>query len=56
MSILKMCSFKKKNYLSNYPVQGEPLDRNALGQLTQLHLSTSLECDFYWVSFSTQWI
>lgn len=32
-------------------VQGEPLDRNALGQLTQLHLATSLECDFYWVSF-----
>ncbi|XP_075896049.1 FAST kinase domain-containing protein 3, mitochondrial-like [Nelusetta ayraudi] len=35
-------------FLQRLQVQGEPLDRNALGQLTQLHLATSLECDFYW--------
>uniref|UniRef100_A0A665V613 RAP domain-containing protein n=1 Tax=Echeneis naucrates TaxID=173247 RepID=A0A665V613_ECHNA len=28
-------------------LQGEPLDNKALGQLTQLHLSTSLECKYY---------
>lgn len=30
--------------------QGEPLDKNSLGQLTQLNLSTSLECTHYRVS------
>lgn len=30
--------------------KGEPVDKNALGQLTQLHLSASLECTYYWVS------
>uniref|UniRef100_A0A096MD33 FAST kinase domain-containing protein 3-like n=1 Tax=Poecilia formosa TaxID=48698 RepID=A0A096MD33_POEFO len=28
--------------------KGEPVDKNALGQLTQLHLSASLECTYYW--------
>ncbi|KAM4560998.1 FAST kinase domain-containing protein 3, mitochondrial-like isoform 2-T2 [Fundulus diaphanus] len=28
--------------------EGEPVDRNALGQLTQLHLSVALECKHYW--------
>ncbi|KAM3607703.1 uncharacterized protein V6R79_012275 [Siganus canaliculatus] len=35
-------------FLQRMHAQGEPLDRNALGQLTQLHLSTSLECTYYW--------
>ncbi|XP_070832592.1 FAST kinase domain-containing protein 3, mitochondrial-like [Chaetodon trifascialis] len=34
-------------FLQNLQAQGEPLDRNALGQLTQLHLSSSLECSYY---------
>ncbi|XP_034549975.1 FAST kinase domain-containing protein 3, mitochondrial-like [Notolabrus celidotus] len=34
-------------FLQRLHAQGEPLDRNALGQLTQLHLSTSLECTHY---------
>lgn len=34
-------------------VQGEPLNRNALGQLTQLYLSTSLECHYYRVGLCT---
>ncbi|XP_069554554.1 FAST kinase domain-containing protein 3, mitochondrial-like isoform X2 [Brachyistius frenatus] len=28
--------------------EGKPLDRSAMGQLTQLHLSSSLECTYYW--------
>jgi len=35
-------------FLQRLQAQGEPLDKNALGQLTQLHLSTSLECSHYW--------
>ncbi|XP_068557658.1 FAST kinase domain-containing protein 3, mitochondrial-like [Cebidichthys violaceus] len=35
-------------FLQRLQAQGEPLDKNALGQLTQLHLSTSLECTYYW--------
>ncbi|XP_041663705.1 FAST kinase domain-containing protein 3, mitochondrial-like [Cheilinus undulatus] len=35
-------------FLHRLQAQGEPLDKNALGQLTQLHLSTSLECNHYW--------
>ncbi|XP_022596638.1 FAST kinase domain-containing protein 3, mitochondrial-like [Seriola dumerili] len=35
-------------FLQTLQAQGEPLDKNALGQLTQLHLSTSLECKHYW--------
>ncbi|XP_049450712.1 FAST kinase domain-containing protein 3, mitochondrial-like [Epinephelus fuscoguttatus] len=35
-------------FLQRLQAQGEPLDKNALGQLTQLHLSTSLECTHYW--------
>ncbi|XP_071368293.1 FAST kinase domain-containing protein 3, mitochondrial-like [Centroberyx affinis] len=34
-------------FLQRLQAQGEPLDRNALGQLTQLNLSTSLECTYY---------
>lgn len=34
--------------------QGEPLDKNTLGQLTQLHLSTMLECTYYWVRICEQ--
>ncbi|KAM9346884.1 FAST kinase domain-containing protein 3, mitochondrial-like [Symphorus nematophorus] len=34
-------------FLQRLQAQGEPLDRKALGQLTQLHLSTSLECNYY---------
>ncbi|KAI3356472.1 hypothetical protein L3Q82_017689, partial [Scortum barcoo] len=34
-------------FLQRLQAQGEPLDKNALGQLTQLHLSTSLECVHY---------
>ncbi|XP_018539360.1 FAST kinase domain-containing protein 3, mitochondrial [Lates calcarifer] len=34
-------------FLQRLQAQGEPLDKNALGQLTQLHLSTSLECTYY---------
>ncbi|XP_044073844.1 FAST kinase domain-containing protein 3, mitochondrial-like [Siniperca chuatsi] len=35
-------------FLQRLQAQGEPLDTKALGQLTQLHLSTSLECTYYW--------
>ncbi|XP_040912259.1 FAST kinase domain-containing protein 3, mitochondrial-like [Toxotes jaculatrix] len=35
-------------FLHRLQAQEEPLDKNALGQLTQLHLSTSLECKYYW--------
>ncbi|CAG5865403.1 unnamed protein product [Menidia menidia] len=35
-------------FLQKLQAQGEPVDRNTLGQLTQLHLSTSLECTNYW--------
>nr|XP_046260406.1 FAST kinase domain-containing protein 3, mitochondrial-like [Scatophagus argus]XP_046260407.1 FAST kinase domain-containing protein 3, mitochondrial-like [Scatophagus argus] len=35
-------------FLQRLQAQGEPLDRNAWGQLTQLHLSTILECSSYW--------
>ncbi|KAG7241733.1 hypothetical protein INR49_025198 [Caranx melampygus] len=35
-------------FLQKLQAQGEPVDKNALGQLTQLHLSTSLECQHYW--------
>ncbi|XP_073330116.1 FAST kinase domain-containing protein 3, mitochondrial-like [Pagrus major] len=34
-------------FLQRLQVQGEPLDKNALGQLTQLNLSASLECSYY---------
>ncbi|XP_056144877.1 FAST kinase domain-containing protein 3, mitochondrial-like [Lampris incognitus] len=34
-------------FLQKLQVQGEPLDKNVLGQLTQLSLSTSLECTYY---------
>ncbi|XP_029935996.1 FAST kinase domain-containing protein 3, mitochondrial-like [Myripristis murdjan] len=34
-------------FLQRLQAQGEPLDKNALGQLTQLNLSTSLECASY---------
>ncbi|XP_037345451.2 FAST kinase domain-containing protein 3, mitochondrial-like [Pungitius pungitius] len=36
------------HFLQRLRAQGEPLDNNALGQLTQLHLSSSLECSYYW--------
>ncbi|XP_068428767.1 FAST kinase domain-containing protein 3, mitochondrial-like [Clinocottus analis] len=35
-------------FLQRLQAPGEPLDKNALGQLTQLHLSSSLECTYYW--------
>lgn len=35
-------------FLQRLQAQGEPLDKNALGQLTQLQLSTSLECNYNW--------
>uniref|UniRef100_UPI0037E83090 FAST kinase domain-containing protein 3, mitochondrial-like n=1 Tax=Semicossyphus pulcher TaxID=241346 RepID=UPI0037E83090 len=35
-------------FLQRLQAHGERLDKNALGQLTQLHLSTSLECKHYW--------
>ncbi|XP_041857042.1 FAST kinase domain-containing protein 3, mitochondrial-like isoform X2 [Melanotaenia boesemani] len=35
-------------FLQKLQEQGEPPDKNTLGQLTQLHLSTSLECTYYW--------
>ncbi|XP_035030977.2 FAST kinase domain-containing protein 3, mitochondrial [Hippoglossus stenolepis] len=35
-------------FLQRLQAQGDPLDRKALAQLTQLHLSTSLECKHYW--------
>ncbi|CAK6964380.1 FAST kinase domain-containing protein 3%2C mitochondrial-like [Scomber scombrus] len=35
-------------FLQRLQAQGEPLDKNALGQLTQIHLSSSLECSYYW--------
>ncbi|XP_070771447.1 FAST kinase domain-containing protein 3, mitochondrial-like [Enoplosus armatus] len=35
-------------FLQRLQAQGGQLDKNALGQLTQLHLSTSLECAYYW--------
>ncbi|KAM6978375.1 FAST kinase domain-containing protein 3, mitochondrial-like [Tautogolabrus adspersus] len=35
-------------FLNSLQAQGEILDKNTLGQLTQLHLSTSLECNHYW--------
>ncbi|CAJ1071357.1 FAST kinase domain-containing protein 3%2C mitochondrial-like [Xyrichtys novacula] len=34
-------------FLQRLQAQGEPLDRDVLGQLTQLHLSTSLECTHF---------
>ncbi|XP_074551079.1 FAST kinase domain-containing protein 3, mitochondrial-like [Halichoeres trimaculatus] len=34
-------------FLQKLNAQNEPLDKNTLGQLTQLHLSTSLECTHY---------
>lgn len=34
-------------FLQRLQVQEEPLDKKALGQLTQLHISSSLECNFY---------
>ncbi|CAB1328596.1 unnamed protein product [Coregonus sp. 'balchen'] len=34
-------------FLQRLQAQGEPLDKHALGQLTQLNLSTSLECTYY---------
>ncbi|XP_062312807.1 FAST kinase domain-containing protein 3, mitochondrial-like [Osmerus eperlanus] len=34
-------------FLQRLQAQGEPLDKNSLGQLTQLNLSTSLECTHY---------
>ncbi|XP_037646662.1 FAST kinase domain-containing protein 3, mitochondrial-like [Sebastes umbrosus] len=34
-------------FLQRLQAQGEPLDKNALGQLTQIHLSSSLECTYY---------
>ncbi|KAL6100578.1 fastkd3 [Pungitius sinensis] len=36
------------HFLQRLRAQGEPLDNKALGQLTQLHLSSSLECSCYW--------
>ncbi|KAL3970349.1 hypothetical protein ACER0C_028146 [Sarotherodon galilaeus] len=36
------------HFLQRLQAQGEPLDKNTLGQLTQLHLSTTLECTYYW--------
>nr|XP_019945225.1 PREDICTED: FAST kinase domain-containing protein 3, mitochondrial-like [Paralichthys olivaceus] len=35
-------------FLQRLQAQGQPLDRKALAQLTQLHLSTSLECKHFW--------
>ncbi|XP_070694813.1 FAST kinase domain-containing protein 3, mitochondrial-like [Pempheris klunzingeri] len=35
-------------FLQRLHAQGEPLDKNILRQLTQLHLSTALECTYYW--------
>ncbi|XP_061579966.1 FAST kinase domain-containing protein 3, mitochondrial-like isoform X2 [Cololabis saira] len=35
-------------FLQKLQAQGEPMDKNTLRQLTQLHLSTSLECTYYW--------
>ncbi|XP_072253433.1 FAST kinase domain-containing protein 3, mitochondrial-like isoform X2 [Leuresthes tenuis] len=37
-------------FLQKLQAQGELVDKNTLGQLTQLHLSTSLECTYYWGS------
>ncbi|XP_028250253.1 FAST kinase domain-containing protein 3, mitochondrial-like isoform X2 [Parambassis ranga] len=34
-------------FLQKLQAHEEPLDKNTLGQLTQLHLSTSLECTYY---------
>ncbi|KAM8855972.1 LOW QUALITY PROTEIN: FAST kinase domain-containing protein 3, mitochondrial-like [Spinachia spinachia] len=36
------------HFLQRLRAHGEPLDNNARGQLTQLHLSSSLECSYYW--------
>ncbi|KAM4730864.1 FAST kinase domain-containing protein 3, mitochondrial-like isoform 1-T2 [Anableps anableps] len=35
-------------FLQKLQAKGEPVDKNALGQLTQLHLAASLECTYYW--------
>ncbi|XP_043987330.1 FAST kinase domain-containing protein 3, mitochondrial-like isoform X1 [Gambusia affinis] len=35
-------------FLQKLQDKGEPVDKNALRQLTQLHLSASLECTYYW--------
>ncbi|XP_042350852.1 FAST kinase domain-containing protein 3, mitochondrial-like [Plectropomus leopardus] len=35
-------------FLHRLQAQRGALDKNAMGQLTQLHLSTSLECTHYW--------
>ncbi|KAM6934056.1 FAST kinase domain-containing protein 3, mitochondrial-like [Xenentodon cancila] len=35
-------------FLQKLQAQGEPMDKNALRQLTQLQLCTSLECTYYW--------
>ncbi|CAN9497926.1 unnamed protein product [Ophioblennius macclurei] len=35
-------------FLQRLQGQGEPINKNTLGQLTQLHLSSSLECSYYW--------
>uniref|UniRef100_A0AAQ5Z758 RAP domain-containing protein n=1 Tax=Amphiprion ocellaris TaxID=80972 RepID=A0AAQ5Z758_AMPOC len=35
-------------FLQRLQAHGEPFNKNALGQLTQLHLSTVLECTRYW--------
>lgn len=35
-------------FLQRLQASGEPVDKNTLGQLSQLHLATSLECTYYW--------
>ncbi|XP_058478574.1 FAST kinase domain-containing protein 3, mitochondrial-like [Solea solea] len=35
-------------FLQRLQAQGQPMDKNTLRQLTQLHLSISLECQHYW--------